>query len=88
MLSTFNNNIQGYNALRFEPGKDNLFSMRDDNEHMKLRNKMAPGVSLSVSEYTPNLLGQFPTACWFLSYQESVTVCYVTLGLAALLNRF
>ncbi|OAR05796.1 hypothetical protein LLEC1_04638 [Akanthomyces lecanii] len=39
-----------YNALRFEPGKDNLFSMRDDDEHMKLRNKMAPGYSGKENE--------------------------------------
>lgn len=38
----------GYNALRFEPGKDNLFSMRDDDAHMKLRSKMAAGVSLEI----------------------------------------
>ncbi len=38
----------GYNALRFEPGKDNLFSMRDEDAHMQLRNKMAAGVSLRL----------------------------------------
>lgn len=37
----------GYNALRFEAGKDNLFSQRDDELHLKLRNKMASGVSLN-----------------------------------------
>lgn len=30
--------------MRFEPGKDNLFSMRDEEGHRKLRNKMAAGV--------------------------------------------
>ncbi|KAM5344057.1 hypothetical protein ACJ41O_012594 [Fusarium nematophilum] len=39
-----------YNALRFEPGKDNLFSMRDDDAHMKLRNKMAAGYSGKENE--------------------------------------
>ncbi|KAG5657686.1 hypothetical protein KAF25_007719 [Fusarium avenaceum] len=34
-----------YNALRFEPGKDNLFSMRDDDAHKELRNKMTAGYS-------------------------------------------
>ncbi|KAJ3528911.1 hypothetical protein NM208_g9996 [Fusarium decemcellulare] len=39
-----------YNALRFEPGKDNLFSMRDDDAHMKLRIKMAAGYSGKENE--------------------------------------
>ncbi|KAH7151052.1 cytochrome P450 [Fusarium sp. MPI-SDFR-AT-0072] len=39
-----------YNALRFEPGKDNLFSMRDDDAHAKLRNKMAAGYSGKENE--------------------------------------
>lgn len=39
-----------YNALRFEPGKDNLFSMRDDDAHLKLRNKMAAGYSGKENE--------------------------------------
>jgi hypothetical protein len=42
----------GYNAFRFEPGKDNLFSMRDDDAHMKLRNKMAAGVSPCLVLFT------------------------------------
>jgi hypothetical protein len=33
----------GFSALRLEPGRDNLFSMRDDVAHAKLRNKMASG---------------------------------------------
>ncbi|KAJ4249734.1 hypothetical protein NW762_012075 [Fusarium torreyae] len=40
----------GYNALRFEPGKDNLFSMSDDDAHTKLRNKMAAGYSGKENE--------------------------------------
>ena len=40
--------LPGYNAMKFEPGRDNLFSMRDEVAHTKLRNKMAAGVS-SVS---------------------------------------
>ncbi|RBR23415.1 uncharacterized protein FIESC28_03794 [Fusarium coffeatum] len=32
-------------SMRFEPGKDNLFSMQDEEGHRKLRNKMAAGYS-------------------------------------------
>jgi cytochrome P450 len=39
-----------YNAMKFEPGKDNLFSMRDEVAHMKLRNKMAAGYSGKENE--------------------------------------
>jgi cytochrome P450 len=39
-----------YNALRFEPGKDNLFSMRDEEAHNELRKKMAPGYSGKENE--------------------------------------
>ncbi|KAH8175174.1 cytochrome p450 domain-containing protein [Sarocladium implicatum] len=39
-----------YNALRFEPGKDNLFSMRDEEAHMNLRKKMAAGYSGKENE--------------------------------------
>ncbi|KAH7303982.1 cytochrome P450 [Stachybotrys elegans] len=47
MMAVHSNYSRGpwYNALRFEPGKDNLFSMRDDDAHMVLRRKMAPGYS-------------------------------------------
>jgi hypothetical protein len=41
--------FSGYRGLRFEPGKDHLFSQRDEVAHMKLRNKMAAGVSLAWS---------------------------------------
>lgn len=34
-----------YDAMRFDPARDNLLSMRDDEAHTKLRNKMAAGVS-------------------------------------------
>ncbi|KAL3595685.1 hypothetical protein FPOAC2_10040 [Fusarium poae] len=34
-----------FESMRFEPGKDNLFSMRDEEAHRKLRNKMAAGYS-------------------------------------------
>ncbi|ORY18140.1 cytochrome P450 [Clohesyomyces aquaticus] len=34
-----------FNAMKFEPGRDNLLSMRDDVAHTKLRNKMAFGYS-------------------------------------------
>jgi hypothetical protein len=33
-----------FESMRFEPGKDNLFSMRDEEAHKKLRNKMTAGV--------------------------------------------
>ncbi|KAH6865919.1 cytochrome P450 [Alternaria rosae] len=39
-----------YNAMKLEPGRDNLFSMRDEVAHMKLRNKMAPGYSGKENE--------------------------------------
>ncbi|KAF1934828.1 cytochrome P450 [Clathrospora elynae] len=39
-----------YNAMKFEPGKDNLFSMRDEVAHMTLRNKMAAGYSGKENE--------------------------------------
>ncbi|KAK1760102.1 cytochrome P450 [Echria macrotheca] len=34
-----------YNAMRFDPERDNLFSMRDEDAHTKLRLKMAFGYS-------------------------------------------
>ncbi|KAK0649881.1 cytochrome P450 [Cercophora newfieldiana] len=34
-----------YTAMRFDPARDNLFSMRDEDEHTKLRLKMAFGYS-------------------------------------------
>lgn len=37
-------NEVGFASMRFEPGKDNLFSMQDEEGHRKLRNKMAAGV--------------------------------------------
>lgn len=42
---TYAKKIIGYDAMRFDPGRDNLLSMRDDAAHTKLRNKMAAGVS-------------------------------------------
>ncbi|KAF9775282.1 hypothetical protein IL306_006650 [Fusarium sp. DS 682] len=52
MMSSRSSYTRGpwYNALRFEPGKDNLFSMRDDEAHAKLRNKMAAGYSGKENE--------------------------------------
>ena len=32
--------------MKFDPTRDNLFSMRDEVAHTKLRSKMAAGVSL------------------------------------------
>ncbi|KAH8168697.1 cytochrome p450 domain-containing protein [Sarocladium implicatum] len=40
----------GYDALRFEPGKDNLVSMRDEDVHSALRKKMAAGYSGKENE--------------------------------------
>ncbi|KAL5115603.1 hypothetical protein ACEQ8H_006490 [Pleosporales sp. CAS-2024a] len=34
-----------YNAMKFDPTRDNLFSMRDELAHTKLRSKMAAGYS-------------------------------------------
>jgi cytochrome P450 len=39
-----------YNAMKLEPGRDNLFSMRDEAAHMKLRAKMAAGYSGKENE--------------------------------------
>ncbi|KAL1801682.1 hypothetical protein ACET3X_002024 [Alternaria dauci] len=39
-----------YSAMKFEPGRDSLFSMRDEAGHMKLRAKMAPGYSGKENE--------------------------------------
>lgn len=37
----------GYDAWKLEAGKDNLFCMRDEVAHIKLRNRMTAGVSTS-----------------------------------------
>ncbi|KAF2868641.1 cytochrome P450 [Massariosphaeria phaeospora] len=39
-----------YDAMRFDPGRDNLFSMRDEAAHTKLRSKMAAGYSGKENE--------------------------------------
>ncbi|OAL04444.1 cytochrome P450 [Phaeosphaeriaceae sp. SRC1lsM3a] len=39
-----------YNAMRFDPTRDNLFSMRDEVAHTKLRSKMAAGYSGKENE--------------------------------------
>ncbi|KAF3037391.1 hypothetical protein E8E11_000820 [Didymella keratinophila] len=39
-----------YNAMKFDPTRDNLFSMRDDSAHTKLRAKMAAGYSGKENE--------------------------------------
>lgn len=36
-----------YDAMRLDPTKDNVLSMRDDDKHNELRAKMAHGVSWS-----------------------------------------
>ncbi|EFY88108.1 benzoate 4-monooxygenase cytochrome P450 [Metarhizium acridum CQMa 102] len=40
-----------YNGLRFEPGKNNIISMRDDALHAVMRSKMAGGYSGKEVEY-------------------------------------
>lgn len=37
-----------YDAVRFDPSRDNIISLRDDNQHNALRAKMAAGVSRCV----------------------------------------
>ncbi|KAF9697527.1 hypothetical protein EKO04_004233 [Ascochyta lentis] len=39
-----------YNAMKFDPTRDNLFSMRDEVAHTKLRSKMAAGYSGKENE--------------------------------------
>jgi hypothetical protein len=34
-----------YDAVRFDPSRDNLISLRDDTAHTELKAKMAMGVS-------------------------------------------
>lgn len=36
--------------MKFQPGRDNLLSMRDEAAHTSLRKKMAVGVSVRVSD--------------------------------------
>ncbi|KAE9372687.1 cytochrome P450 [Stipitochalara longipes BDJ] len=39
-----------YDAMRFDPARDNLLSLRDEEAHTKLRNKMAAGYSGKENE--------------------------------------
>ncbi|KAI0120747.1 cytochrome P450 [Hypoxylon sp. NC0597] len=39
-----------YDAMRFDPSRDNLFSMRNENAHTKLRSQMAAGYSGKENE--------------------------------------
>lgn len=39
--------------MKFEPGRENLFAMRNEVAHTKLRNKMAAGVSLAQASFAP-----------------------------------
>ena len=55
-----------YQAVRFDPTKDNLISMRDDEAHNTLRAKMATGVSLLVSLLLMSCPAQ-PVVHWWLS---------------------
>jgi hypothetical protein len=40
-----------YDAIRFDPARPNLISMRDDREHETLRAKMASGVSMNLTPH-------------------------------------
>lgn len=42
-----------YDAVRFDPSRDNIVSMRDDDLHNTLRAKMAAGVSRCVPTPVP-----------------------------------
>lgn len=44
-----------YDAIRFDPSRDNIISMRDDELHNVLRAKMAAGVSRCVPNTIPVL---------------------------------
>ena len=37
--------------MKFDPARDNLFSMRDEVAHTKLRSKMAAGVRLTPLQF-------------------------------------
>ncbi|KAI6382458.1 hypothetical protein MCOR25_000750 [Pyricularia grisea] len=45
-----------YQAVRFDPVRDNLISMRDDDEHSVLRNKMAAGYAGKGNEGLENVI--------------------------------
>lgn len=42
-----------YDAVRFDPSRDNIISTRDDEKHNALRAKMAAGVSSCVPSPFP-----------------------------------
>ena len=44
MATRQNNATAVYKAMKFDPTRDNLFSMRDEVAHTRLRAKMAAGV--------------------------------------------
>ena len=44
-----------YEAVRFNPERDNIISMRDDAAHAELRAKMASGVSSRILPECANL---------------------------------
>ena len=45
-LHSFLLKLVGYDAWKLEAGKDNLFCMRDEAAHIKLRNRMTAGVGM------------------------------------------
>ena len=48
-----------YDAVRWDPTRDNLINMKDDEQHATLRSKMAAGVS---TRYTLDLVSRLVTA--------------------------
>lgn len=57
-----------YDAMRFDPGRDNLLSTRDEKAHIKLRNKMAAGVgylttNISLADFV-NSTPEKRTSLW------------------------
>ena len=55
--------------MRLDPARDNLFSMRDEVAHAKLRTKMAAGVSWQFSFFPFSFFpfrSVMPSKCQFL----------------------
>jgi hypothetical protein len=45
----------GYEAFRFEPGGENIFSKRDDDKHNDTRQMLMPGVGSTTLQTCPDL---------------------------------
>lgn len=67
-----------YNGMRFDPSKDNLLSLRNEDDHKDLRAKMAAGVSpRPAHSMTPD--GQNPDRTDADSYLSTLAVKLATL---------